>query len=166
MIWLIFCFLFIELSNDACFLFFSWTNCLHVCMVFSCPHMCYVAWHLPQDAWKVLRKHLTKLLWILFPSPPPHPAPQIGKQEESKREKRDTKVVGEVQLRVCSPEGRAPEGVSLRVFPNLKENAQVWEPSPSVNNSLFVSSLFPHFAKKKYFHENVGTYKIGGAPFA
>jgi hypothetical protein len=26
-----------------------------------------------------------KTLWILFPSPPPHPP--IGKQEESKREK-------------------------------------------------------------------------------
>ncbi len=81
MIWLTFCFFFIELSNDSCllsfFLFFSWTNCLHV---FSCPHMCYVAWHLPKDAWKALRKYLTKL-----PSPPPHSP--IGKQEESKREK-------------------------------------------------------------------------------
>jgi hypothetical protein len=32
---------------------------------------------------------------------PPHPALQIGKQEESKREKRDTKVVGEVPHYEC-----------------------------------------------------------------
>ncbi len=40
--------------------------------------------------------------------------------------------------------------------------------SPYINNSL----LFPHFfpvlylVEKKYFHGNVRTYKIGGAPSA
>jgi hypothetical protein len=38
--------------------------------------------------------------------------------------------------------------------------------SPYVNNSLFISSLLSHFVEKKYFHGNMGTYKIGGAPSA
>jgi hypothetical protein len=56
---------------------------------------------------------------------------------------------------VHSPKGGALKGVSLRVFPNLP-----------LNNSLFVSSLFSHLVEKKYFHENMGTYKIEGAPLA
>jgi hypothetical protein len=36
--------------------------------------------------------------------------------------------------------------------------------SPYVNNSIFISSLLSHFLEKKYFHGNVGTYKIGGDP--
>jgi hypothetical protein len=35
------------------------------------------------------------------------------------------------------------------------------EASTYVNSSL--SSLLSHFVKKKYFHGNMGTYKIGGA---
>ncbi len=31
-------------------------------------------------------------------------------------------------------------------------------------NSLFIASKFSSFMKKKYFHENTGTYKIGEAP--
>jgi len=38
------------------------------------------------------------------------------------------------------------------------------ETSLYVNNLLFISSLLSHFIEKKYFHRNVGTYKIGGAP--
>jgi hypothetical protein len=39
-----------------------------------------------------------------------------------------------------------------------------------INNSLFtyyvlfISSLLSHFVEKKYFHGNMGTDKIGGAP--
>jgi hypothetical protein len=32
------------------------------------------------------------------------------------------------------------------------------------NNSLLMFSLLSHFIEKKYFHGNMGTYKIGGAP--
>jgi hypothetical protein len=38
--------------------------------------------------------------------------------------------------------------------------------STYVNNSLFISSLLSRFVKKKYFHGNMGTYKIGGASSA
>jgi hypothetical protein len=36
--------------------------------------------------------------------------------------------------------------------------------SPYVNNSVFISLPFSHFIEKKYFHGNMGTYKIGGVP--
>ncbi len=36
--------------------------------------------------------------------------------------------------------------------------------SPYINNSLFISSFLSRFVGKKYFHGNVGTYKIGGDP--
>jgi hypothetical protein len=36
--------------------------------------------------------------------------------------------------------------------------------SPYINNPLFISLLFFRFLKTKYFHRNLGTYKIGGAP--
>ncbi len=89
MIWLTFCFFFIELSNDSCLLsfilFFSWTNCLHV---FSCPHMCYVAWHIPEDAWKVLQKYLTKLCGFCFHLPHPNCAPNWKTRREQKRKMR------------------------------------------------------------------------------
>ncbi len=143
MIWLTFCFFFIELSNDACFLFFSWTNCLHVfllsthvlrCMAFTTRCMEGVA--------KIPYK--TFVDFVSISPTPPHPALQIGKQEESKREKRDTKVVKEVRLlQVCSPEGWAPEGVSLRVFPNLRRMCKVLEPSPFCKQLTLC--LFPHF---------------------
>jgi hypothetical protein len=63
---------------------------------------------------------------------------------------------------VGSPERGALKGMSPRVFPNLKYR----NTSPSVSNSLFISSFLSHFIEKSYFHGNVGTYKIGGAPFA
>jgi hypothetical protein len=37
--------------------------------------------------------------------------------------------------------------------------------SPYINNSLFISSLLSHFVKNKYFHGNVGTYRIGSSYF-
>jgi hypothetical protein len=49
------------------------------------------------------------------------------------------------------------------VFPNLRKCKSVGT-SPHINNSLFISWLFSCSIKKKYFHRNVGTYKIGGAP--
>jgi hypothetical protein len=45
-----------------------------------------------------------------------------------------------------------------------QENALSMGNSPYINNSLFISSFFSHFLEKKYFHGNVGTYKIGGDP--
>jgi len=36
--------------------------------------------------------------------------------------------------------------------------------SSYVNNSLLISLLLPHFVEMKYFHGNMTTYKIGGAP--
>jgi len=36
--------------------------------------------------------------------------------------------------------------------------------SPYINNSIFTSSLLYYFIEKKYFHGNVGTYKIGELP--
>jgi hypothetical protein len=38
--------------------------------------------------------------------------------------------------------------------------------SPCANNSLFISLLLSHFTENKYFHGNMRTYKIGGAPLA
>jgi len=64
---------------------------------------------------------------------------------------------------VCSLEGGAPMGVSLRMFPNVRrECMSTW--TPYVNNSSFVSSLLSYFIEKKYFHGIMGTYKIGGVP--
>jgi hypothetical protein len=36
--------------------------------------------------------------------------------------------------------------------------------SPYLNNSLSISLLLSHFIEKKYFHGNMGTYKIGDPP--
>jgi hypothetical protein len=103
---------------------------------------------------KVLRKYLNKTLWILFPSPPPHPTPPNAKQEESKREKNEINKscrggsttsafsLREGHLRVCELVG---------VFPNLRRMREYWNLSPSINNSLFVSSLFTHFCIKEIF---------------
>jgi hypothetical protein len=33
--------------------------------------------------------------------------------------------------------------------------------SPCVNNSLLITSLLSYFIESKYFHGNMGTYKIG-----
>jgi hypothetical protein len=63
---------------------------------------------------------------------------------------------------VHSAEVGAPEGMSLRVFANLRRIMSTGT-SPYVNNSLFISSPF-RFIKRKYFHGNMGTYKIGGVP--
>jgi hypothetical protein len=52
------------------------------------------------------------------------------------------------------------------IEPNIKPT----NISPYINNPLFtyyilfISSLLSHFVEKKYFHGNMGTYKIGGAP--
>jgi hypothetical protein len=64
---------------------------------------------------------------------------------------------------VCSPKGRALKGVSPRVFPNLRRTHE-YRNSLYINNSLFISSLLSHFIETKYFHGNMGTYKIEGAP--
>jgi hypothetical protein len=53
---------------------------------------------------------------------------------------------------VHSAEGRASEGVPEGT-------------SPSINNSLLISSFLSHFVEKKYFHRNMGTYKIGELPW-
>jgi hypothetical protein len=42
----------------------------------------------------------------------------------------------------------------LKIYLKIRENC----------NSLFIASNFSSFMKKKYFHENMGTYKIGEAP--
>jgi len=65
---------------------------------------------------------------------------------------------------VCSLEGGAPVGMSLRMFPNLRRMPEYR--TPCINNSIFVSSLLSYFIEKKYFHGIMGTYKIGGAPLA
>jgi hypothetical protein len=38
--------------------------------------------------------------------------------------------------------------------------------SPYGNNPHTISWVLSCFIEKKYFHGNVGTYKIGGAPLA
>jgi hypothetical protein len=70
---------------------------------------------------------------------------------------------------VHSPEGGAPKGVSTRVFSNLRRRMNEYGNRPlhkqlSFYLFLFISSLLSHFVEKKYFHGNMGTYKIGGAP--
>ncbi len=52
----------------------------------------------------------------------------------------DAYVVGEVLIRLPSPEGGAPKGV-----PEPQENTRVQEPPPCVNyNSLSISLLLSH----------------------
>jgi hypothetical protein len=58
---------------------------------------------------------------------------------------------------VGSPEGGALEGMSPRVFPNLRRTHKYRNTSRSLNNSLFISSFLSHFIEKRYFHGNVGT---------
>jgi hypothetical protein len=41
---------------------------------------------------------------------------------------------------------------------------EYWNLSLHKNNFLFISFFFSHFVKNIYFHGNVGTYIIGGAP--
>jgi len=65
-------------------------------------------------------------------------------------------------VQVHSPEGRALQGVSPREFPNLRRMHEY--SSLYVNNFLFIFGLLSHFVEKKYFHGNMGTYKIGGTP--
>jgi hypothetical protein len=50
------------------------------------------------------------------------------------------------------------KGMSLRVFPNLCRTHE-YENLPLFKQLSFI---FPHFVEKKYFHGNMGTYKIGG----
>ncbi len=55
---------------------------------------------------------------------------------------------------MCSPEGAVPKGL-----PKPQENTLIKQlPFYFLASSCFV--------EKKYFHGNVGTYKIGGAPSA
>jgi len=37
--------------------------------------------------------------------------------------------------------------------------------SPYLNNSLLIFSILSLFVEKKYFHGNLGTYKIGNVPY-
>jgi hypothetical protein len=55
------------------------------------------------------------------------------------------------------PEGGALEGMSLRVFPNLRRSHKYENLStfPFANNSLLISSLLSCFVEKKYFHGNI-----------
>jgi len=63
---------------------------------------------------------------------------------------------------VHSPEGVAPKGVSGRVFLNLRRMQEYGNlPSPYGNNYLLISSIPFRFVENKYFHRNMGTYKIG-----
>jgi hypothetical protein len=59
--------------------------------------------------------------------------------------KRNFQVVGEVPIRVCSLEGGALEGVSPRVFPNLRRMHEYWNLPLMGSNSLFISLLLSHF---------------------
>jgi hypothetical protein len=63
-----------------------------------------------------------------------------------------------------SPEGETLKGVSLRVFPNFRRTHECENLPLHKKNFLFISSLLSHFIENKYFHRNVGTYKIAGAP--
>jgi hypothetical protein len=69
---------------------------------------------------------------------------------------------------VCSHEGRGTQGCEHKGV--LKPQEENMGTSLYINNSLFtyyvifISSLLSHFVEKKYFHGNMGTYKIGGAP--
>jgi hypothetical protein len=57
-------------------------------------------------------------------------------------------------------EGGALKGMSPRVFPNLRRMHNKYWNLPLHKQLLFYFlAFFP-----KYFHENMGTYKIGGAP--
>jgi len=69
-------------------------------------------------------------------------------------------VVGEVLIQVCSPEGGAQ--------PRSQTSGECMSmgTSPYVKNSLFISLLLSCFTEKKYFHGNMETYKIRGAPLA
>jgi hypothetical protein len=64
---------------------------------------------------------------------------------------------------VCSLEGEALDGVSPRVFPNLKRMHK-YKNLPLRKGLSFDSLLLSHFVEDKYFHGNVGTYKIGEFP--
>jgi len=58
-----------------------------------------------------------------------------------------------------SPEGGAPEGVSLRVCSQTSGECTSTETSPYyVNNSLFISLLVSHFTKKINY---IGTWECG-----
>jgi len=57
---------------------------------------------------------------------------------------------------VCSLEGGALEGVNPRVFPRMHS---YWNLPLHKQLSFYFLAFF-----LKYFHENMGTYKIGGAP--
>ncbi len=65
-------------------------------------------------------------------------------------------------MRVGSPEGGAPKAWTRRCSQTSGECTNIGT-SPYINNSLFISLLLFHFLKTKYFHRNVGTYKIGVA---
>jgi hypothetical protein len=51
-------------------------------------------------------------------------------------------VVGEVLIQVCSPQGGVLEGMTPRMFLNLRRTYQ-YRKLP-LNNSLFISSLLSH----------------------
>jgi hypothetical protein len=52
---------------------------------------------------------------------------------------------------VGSPEGGALEGMSARVFPNLRRTYKYRNTSPSVSNSLFYFLISFSFHRKKIF---------------
>jgi hypothetical protein len=69
-------------------------------------------------------------------------------------------IVGEVLIRVYSPEGGAqPRSQTSRECTSMGT-------SPYIKNSLFISLLLSCFTEKKYFHGNIKTYKIRGVPLA
>jgi len=63
---------------------------------------------------------------------------------------------------VCSPKGGVPKGVSSREFLNLKKMHKYKNLLLHKQFSFYFLVSFP-FCKKKYFHGNMGMYKIGGA---
>jgi len=64
-------------------------------------------------------------------------------------------VVGEVPVRVCSPEEGHP-----RLFPNLRRMHKYWNLPLSKQLSFYFVTSFP-FCKKNKFHENI---KLGELP--
>jgi hypothetical protein len=73
------------------------------------------------------------------------------------------KVVGEVLIRVVLLREGHLRACAQGCSPTSGEHMSM-RTSPYVNNSLFISLLPSHLEEKKYFHRNMGTYKIREAP--
>jgi hypothetical protein len=74
-------------------------------------------------------------------------------------------VVGECSCMSVFPCGRGHPSAWARGCSQTSGECTSTRTSPYLNNSLFISSCLSHFIKEKYFHGNMGTYTIGGAPW-